>query len=242
MKKKDTASSMSLSKYLAQAGLASRRKVVDLIEQGLVRVNKRIIKEPGYKLSETDTVTYLNKPVKVARKIYILLNKPRNYITTAADEQDRKTVLDLIDDSRIKNIRLYPIGRLDQDTTGLLILTNDGDFAQRLAHPRYNIQKIYAVTLNKFLTFEHKASIEQGLALYDGSIKVDAITFMPPQAKNHVKVILHSGKNRIVRRIFQHLGYEVKKLDRIGYAGLHKKGLPIGRWRYLTPLEIENLK
>lgn len=230
----------SLSKFLAQSGVASRRKVVDLIEQGHIKVNNKIVKEPGYKLSSEDVVTYNNKLVRAEEKIYLLLNKPTGYVTTVSDEQGRKTVMDILK----KNFkqRLYPVGRLDYDTSGLLIITNDGDFAQSLAHPSYQISKTYAVTLDRWLSYEDLAQIKNGLTLHDGFIKVDSVNYMPPQARNHVTITLHSGKNRIVRRIFSHLGYTVKKLDRIGYAQLHKKGLPVGTWRYLTDQEITSLK
>lgn len=230
----------SLSKFLAQSGVASRRKVVELIEQGAIKVNGKIIKEPGYKLHDQDIVTYNDKLVRAEEKIYVLLNKPTGYVTTVSDEKGRKTVIDILK----KNFRqrLYPVGRLDYDTSGLLIITNDGDFAQSLAHPRFEIGKTYAVTLDRWLSCEDLTRIKNGLNLSDGFIKVDAVSYMPPQARNHVKIILHSGKNRIVRRIFGYLGYTVKKLDRIGYAHLHKKGLPVGTWRYLTDQEITSLK
>lgn len=230
----------SLSKFLAQSGVASRRKVVELIEQGHIRVNNKVIKEPGYKVSADDVITYNNKLIRAEEKIYLLLNKPTGYVTTVSDEKGRKTVMDIL--KRNFKQRLYPVGRLDYDTSGLLIITNDGDFAQRLAHPSFDVQKTYAVTLERWLSYEDLAQIKNGLTLHDGFIQVDAVSYMPPQARNHVKVTLHSGKNRIVRRIFSHLGYTVKKLDRIGYASLNKKELPVGTWRYLTDQEIEMLK
>lgn len=230
----------SLSKFLAQSGIASRRKVVELIEQGAIKVNETIIKEPGYKLTADDIVTYNNKLVRAEEKIYLLLNKSTGYVTTVSDEKGRKTVIDILK----KNFkqRLYPVGRLDYDTSGLLIITNDGNFAQSLAHPRFQIRKTYAVTLDRWLSYEDLAQIKNGLQLHDGFIQVDTASYMPPQARNHVKVTLHSGKNRIVRRIFAHLGYTVKKLDRIGYAQLTKKELPVGTWRYLTDEEIKILR
>lgn len=227
----------ALSKFLAQAGLASRRKVVDLIENGHIKINGTIIKEPGYKVTATDVITYNDKPIMQEEKIYILLNKPKDYITTVSDEKGRKTVMDIIKDAI--DIRVYPVGRLDRNTTGLLVLTNDGELAQRLAHPKHEIEKQYAVTLDKLLTQEDKVAIEKGLTLSDGFIKVDAIRYAQ-KMRNEVLVQLHSGKNRIVRRIFEFLGYEVKKLDRVGYAGLTKKGLLVGEWRYLTAQEIES--
>ena len=231
-------SDSSLSKFVAQAGIASRRKVTELIKNGLISVNGTVIREPGYKLKPTDKVQHQNKPVRIADKMYILLNKPKNFITTASDEKGRKTVMDLV--IGIKE-RLYPVGRLDRDTTGLLLLTNDGNLAQRLAHPRYEMQKIYAVTLNRIFSKEDMAEIKKGIYLSDGFIRIDAIKYAPEARRNQVIVTLHSGKNRIIRRIFHHLGYDVIKLDRIRYGTLTKKGLPVGQWRYLTDPEIESL-
>ena len=240
MKKKSTIQS-SLSKYVAQAGIASRRKAVDLIEQGLIKVNGSIIKEPGYKLKPDDTVTYHGQAIRTTtqNKLYVLINKPKDYITTVSDEKGRKTVMDLIKDAIGQ--RLYPVGRLDRNTTGLLLLTNDGDLAQKLSHPRYNVQKTYAVTLNRILPKDDLEKIRIGLELDDGPVVVDAATYVVKMPRNHIKVVLHSGKNRIVRRIFEHLGYEVTKLDRIEYAGLTKKGLLLGHWRYVTKDELERL-
>ena len=232
--------STSLSKYLAQAGIASRRKVIDLIIQGRIKVNGVTVKEPGFKVNQGDTVTYQNTSVRSEKKVYILLNKPKDYITTASDEKGRKTVLDLIKSEVAA--RVYPVGRLDRDTTGLLLLTNDGDLAQRLAHPRHEVQKTYIATLDRILSREDFNEIKNGITLKDGFIKVDAIHYAPEQKRNHVKVILHSGKNRIVRRIFEFFGYRVMKLDRVEYAGLRKKGLSVGNWRHLTAAEIEGLR
>lgn len=229
----------SLSKYLAQAGIASRRAVVALIMQGYVKVNGKVIKEPGYKLKSTDKITYLDKPVAADKKIYILLNKPTGYITTVSDDRDRKTVLDLVRSAT--SARIYPVGRLDRDTSGLLVLTNDGDLAQKLAHPRHEVQKTYIVTLDRLLSKEDFDEIRKGIHLKDGFLKVDEIHFIPEQKRNRVKVIIHSGKNRIVRRIFEFFGYRVAKLDRTAYAGLTKKGLAIGDWRHLTKEELKGL-
>lgn len=238
--KKNAIDSTSLSKFLAQAGVASRRKVVDLIRQGLIKVNGLIIKEPGYKLQPKDRVTYHDQLIKpTEEKIYVLLNKPKDYITTVSDEKGRKTVMDLI--KKAASQRLYPIGRLDRDTTGLLILTNDGNLAQKLSHPRYQISKTYAVTLNRILNKDDYSRIKEGLELSDGPIMIDAIQYNAKLPRNNVKVVLHSGKNRIVRRIFEHLGYDVLKLDRVEYAGLTKRGLLVGDWRYLTADEVESL-
>ena len=237
-KNKSGATGVSLSKYLAQAGIASRRNVIELIKTGFVTVNGKIISEPGYKLQPEDKVLFKNKPVKVQEKIYILLNKPKGYVTTVSDEKNRKTVMDLVGGIKV---RLYPIGRLDRDTTGLLILTNDGILAQKMSHPRYNIPKTYTVVVDRLVSKEDIDKIKTGLHLFDGFIKVDEVHYMPESRRNHIKVVLHSGKNRIVRRIFESLEYEVKRLDRIGYAGLGKRGLDIGQWRHLTSDEVTQL-
>jgi len=236
-KTKNSESADSLSKYLAQAGIASRRKATELIKQGHIKVNDIIIREPGYKIKTRDAVTCNDKPVRVHEKIYILLNKPKNYITTVSDEKGRKTVMDLVSDAI--GVRVYPVGRLDRNTTGLLILTNDGEFAQKLSHPKYEVQKTYMVTLDKIFTQKDMDSVKKGLLLEDGPVRVDAISYVQSMPRNHVKVVLHSGRNRIVRRIFEFFGYEVTKLDRIGYAHLTKKGLRVGEWRYLTADELK---
>lgn len=239
LNKKNQSEQNSLSKYVAQAGVASRRAVVELIKEGYVKVNGKVIKEPGYKLKESDKVTYLDKPVAADKKVYVLLNKPTGYITTVSDDQDRKTVLDLVKSAT--PARIYPVGRLDRDTSGLLLLTNDGELAQKLAHPRYEVQKTYMVTLDRLLLKEDYEEIRKGIHLKDGLVKVDGIYFLPEQKRNRVKVIIHSGKNRIVRRIFEHFRYRVSKLDRIAYAGLTKKGLMVGQWRHLTKDEVKKL-
>jgi 23S rRNA pseudouridine2605 synthase len=227
----------SLSKFCAQAGIASRRKVIDLIKQGLIKVDGIIIKDPAYKITSQQKITYKDKPIKKEERLYILLNKPKDYITTVSDEKGRNTVIDLVDHAI--GVRLYPVGRLDRNTTGLLVLTNDGNLALRLSHPHYEVQKVYAVTLNRLVTERDMVLIKKGLQLDDGLIVVDSVSYIPRMPRNNVKVILHSGKNRIVRRIFEHLGFEVIKLDRVGYAGLTKKNLAVGQWRYLTAQEIE---
>ena len=238
--KKTVALQISLSKFVALAGIASRRKGVDLIRQGLIKVNGVIINEPGYKLQPKDRVTYHDQVLHVEQqKLYVLLNKPKDYITTVSDEKGRKTVMDLIKNAIGQ--RLYPVGRLDRNTTGLLLLTNDGELAQKLSHPRYEVQKTYAVTLNRILNTDDYEKIKEGLQLEDGAIKVDTVQYAARLPRNNIKVTLHSGKNRIVRRIFEHLRYDVVKLDRIEYAGLTKKGLLLGDWRYLTDDEVERL-
>ena len=230
----------SLSKFLAQAGIASRRKVIDIIKSGVVTVNDTIIKEPGFKIINTDCIKVKGKVVVSESKIYILLNKPKNYITTVSDERGRYKVTDLIAD-QIQQ-RVYPIGRLDKNTTGLLLLTNDGDLALRLSHPRFEVEKTYHVQLDKLLTKKDMQALFDGVELEDGIVAVDHACFFKNVSKKNCGVILHSGKNRIVRRLFEKLGYEVVKLDRVGYAGLTKEGLSVGSWRFLTQKEIAFLK
>lgn len=230
----------SLSKYLAQAGIASRRKVVDIIKSKVVTVNGVVINEPGFKVNISDCVRVNNNIVRSEDKIYILLNKPKNCITTVSDDLGRHGVLDLISDE-IKQ-RVYPIGRLDRNTTGLLVLTNDGELALKLSHPRFEVEKIYHVMLNKAFTRNDMKKILDGFELEDGFLKVDQASFFADRPKQNVIVALHSGKNRIVRRLFEHLGYVVEKLDRAGYSGLDKGRLKPGEWRYLTKAEVSQLK
>jgi len=230
----------SLSKYLAQAGVASRRKVVDIIKSKAVTVNGIMVNEPGFKVNPNDCVRVNGNIVRSEQKVYILLNKPKNCITTVSDDLGRHNVIDLI--SQQIRQRVYPVGRLDRNTTGLLVLTNDGELTLKLSHPRFEIEKIYHVQLDKALTRAHMHKMLSGLQLEDGFIQVDQAHFFPDRSKHNVIVVLHSGKNRIVRRIFEKLGYDVKKLDRAGYAGLTKAKLEVGQWRHLTKSEISFLK
>ncbi|MCX5921827.1 MAG: pseudouridine synthase [Candidatus Dependentiae bacterium] len=231
---------MSLSKYLALGGVGSRRKVTELIKEGFVTVNNKSVTEPGYKLLDKDIVRAKGELVKQEEKAYILLNKPKDYITTVSDEKGRRTVMDLI--RLTKDVRVYPIGRLDRATTGLLLLTNDGELALKLAHPRYKISKVYLVELDKLLTSSNmRKLVEEGVELEDGKVVVDEIVFQPGDKKT-VTVEIHSGKYRVVRRIFEAIGYEVRKLDRISYAGLTKQGLRVGQCRFLEPQEVAMLK
>lgn len=232
----------SLSKYLAHAGIASRRKVVDLILSGVVMVNDTIIKEPGAKVIYEDKIRVNGEEVKLcARKTYVLLNKPKNCVSTVSDELDRQNVVDFIS-SKVKKDRVYPVGRLDRDSTGLLVLTNDGDLALRLSHPRYNVKKVYHVKLETSFTFDDMQKLLQGVELKDGQVTVDEAYIIDKRFRKSVGVVLHSGKNRVVRRIFAQLGHKVKKLDRVYYAGLTKKDLTVGQWRYLTSEEVTHLK
>jgi 23S rRNA pseudouridine2605 synthase len=231
---------MQLNKFLAYAAIASRRKAVELIRQGSVRVNNKVVTEPGYVVQDTDIVTVHGKRVVPKEPIYILLNKPAGYITTVSDEKGRATVMDLLG----KHIegRLYPVGRLDRNTTGLLLFTNDGELAQQLSHPRYEITKVYQVTLHKTLHEQDRQKIIKGVRLADGIVQVDRISHPLGPRKNVVRLTLHSGKYRVVRRLFQAVGYQVKKLDRIQYATLTKRGLPVGGWRQLSQQEVNTLK
>lgn len=230
----------SLSKYLAQAGVTSRRKAVDLIKSKSVTVNGIVVNEPGFKVNRTDCVRIGTNIVRAEAKVYILLNKPKNCITTVSDDLGRHGVIDLIED-QIKQ-RIYPVGRLDRNTTGLLVLTNDGELTLKLSHPRFDIEKVYHVQLDKPFTRRDMQTIVSGVELNDGMINADHAYFFQGRSKNNLAVAIHSGKNRIVRRLFEHLGYEVKKLDRVNYAGLSKTGLKPGGWRHLTTAEIFHLK
>ncbi|MBN1549633.1 rRNA pseudouridine synthase [Candidatus Babeliales bacterium] len=226
-----------LNKYLAQAGVTSRRKAVDLIKSGAVTVNNHVVKEPYHQVSSDDTIKVNGALIhQIIVKHVFILNKPKGYITTTSDDRKRRTVMDLFVD--IKE-RLFPIGRLDKDTTGVLLITNDGDLAHKLSHPRYEVAKVYDVVLDR--PFEHRdyELIKRGLRLSDGIIKVDHIVYRKHSKK--VRLSLHSGKNRIVRRIFEHIGYEVKALDRKAYAGLTHFGLARGAWRSLTKQEHSKL-
>jgi 23S rRNA pseudouridine2605 synthase len=232
---------MRLNKFLAHCGVASRREAAEIVKSGAVLVNGLVVDEPGIPIAESDKVEYKGKLLRPeSNKVYLLLNKPKDYITTVEDERGRKTVLQLIG-PEIKE-RIYPIGRLDRKTTGLLILTNDGDLANKLSHPSGQISKVYKVTLNKEVPEEDILKIRKGVILEDGKAEVDAANYMMNEPANVVTLELHSGKNRIVRRIFEHLGYDVVYLDRTHYAGLSKKDLPRGRYRKLTDREIIMLR
>ena len=230
-----------LNKYLAQCGVASRRKAAEIVKAGKIKINGVIQNNPSYMVLSTDSVEYKGKRlIPNTASIYLLLNKPKNIITTMKDERGRKTVHDLIKD-RIRE-RVFPVGRLDRMTTGLLVLTNDGELAQKLAHPKYRVKKIYHVVLNRSLKKDDLDHITKGVELEDGIAQVVRINYLQGRSKKEIGLELHQGKNRIIRRLFEHLGYEVLRLDRTYYAGLTKKDLPRGHYRKLTRQEIIMLK
>ena len=232
---------MRLNKYLSQAGIASRRAADTLIMQGHVSINGTVVQEMGYKVKDTDVVKFKGKTIKPVEKlVYYLLNKPRNVLSTSQDEKGRRTVIDII--AHKVPERVYPIGRLDRNTSGLILLTNDGDLTKKLSHPSHKVPKVYHATLDKNLSLKDMEAIRNGIVLEDGEIKADSLHYMENQSKREVQIELHSGQNRIVRRIFEHLGYEVVKLDRVYYAGLTKKNLPRGFVRPLTKEEVRMLK
>jgi 23S rRNA pseudouridine2605 synthase len=228
-----------LNRYIANAGICSRRDADKLIEAGEIKVNNKVITEMGYQVMPTDIVKYGNRKLNREKPVYLLLNKPKDFLTTTEDPNDRKTVMELVKNAT--ESRIYPVGRLDRNTTGLLLITNDGELADKLTHPSNEIEKIYQAELDKPLTDEDFEKIKEGLTLEDGEIKVDDLAKVTPDGYV-IGVKIHSGKNRIVRRIFEHLGYEVTKLDRTTFAGLTKKDLPRGSWRFLTERELVKLK
>lgn len=232
---------MPLNKFIAHAGVCGRREAADLVKEGKVTVNGDKIFEPGYKVSSKDKVIVKGKQVFLQRNaVYLLLNKPKDYITTANDPQGRKTVLDLIKGATPE--RVYPVGRLDRNTTGVLILTNDGELAQKLTHPSFEVKKIYEVTLDKPVIKKDLEAIMTGITLEDGFVQADAVGYADDKNKNIVGIEIHSGRNRIVRRIFEHLGYDVKGLDRVMFANLTKKNVDRGKWRFLNEKEVRLLK
>ena len=231
---------MRLNKFMANAGICSRREADELITQGLVKVNGTPVTELGTKITAKDTVEYQDKVVTLESKCYILLNKPKDCVTTSDDPNGRMTVMDLVKNACTE--RIYPVGRLDRNTTGVLLLTNDGELASKLTHPKYVKKKIYHVWCDKPISEDDMQHIADGVELDDGPIHADAISYVSETDKKQAGIEIHSGKNRIVRRIFESLGYHVTKLDRVYFAGLTKKNLPRGRWRYLTQEEVNFLK
>lgn len=232
---------MPLNKYIAHSGVCSRRDAVEVIKSGKVKVNNEVVTEPGYKISTGDVVIVNGKKITpVKNLVYILMNKPKDYITTTEDERGRKTVLDLI--KKATQEKVYPVGRLDRNTSGVLLLTNDGDLTQKLTHPSNEIKKLYAVTLDKPLSKTHFDEILKGVPLEDGIANVDSLAYTDFKDKTQIGIEIHSGRNRIVRRIFEHYGYDVKNLDRVMFAGLTKKNVERGKWRFLSEKEVRDLK
>ena len=229
-----------LNKYLANAGVCSRREADDFIQAGVVTVNGQVVTELGTKVLRGDEVKFHDQPVTLEKKVYVLLNKPKDYVTTSDDPQQRKTVMDLVKDACPE--RIYPVGRLDRNTTGVLLLTNDGEMASKLTHPKFLKKKVYHVYLDKNVTMHDMQQIASGIELEDGEIHADAIEYADDHDKSQVGIEIHSGKNRIVRRIFESLGYRVTKLDRVQFAGLTKKNLRRGDWRFLTEQEVDMLR
>lgn len=229
-----------LNKYLANAGVCSRRDADKYISAGVVTVNGEIITELGTKVKRSDEVRFNNEPVNIERKVYVLLNKPKDYVTTSDDPQNRKTVMDLVKNACRE--RIYPVGRLDRNTTGVLLLTNDGELASKLTHPKYKKKKIYHVYLDQNVSASDMQQLANGITLDDGEVHADAIEYASATDKKQVGIEIHSGRNRIVRRMFETLGYHVTKLDRVYFAGLTKKNLRRGQWRFLTQDEVNYLK
>ncbi len=231
---------MRLNRFIANSGVCSRREADKYIESGKVSVNGKTVTELGVKVTTQDVVQLDGRKLRPESKVYILLNKPKNFVTTTDDPHADKTVMDLVRNACRE--RIYPVGRLDRNTTGLLLFTNDGALSKRLSHPSHRNKKIYQVSLDKPVTKNHLQEIAEGMELEDGTIAADAISYIDSDHKEEVGVEIHSGKNRIVRRMFEHFGYKVKKLDRVYYAGLTKKNLPRGKWRFLTNKEVNFLK
>ncbi|MGD2034695.1 MAG: pseudouridine synthase [Bacteroidales bacterium] len=243
VKSRDTAKEpdeIRLNKYIAGSGLCSRREADEYIKAGLIRVNGKTVTQLGTKVKPTDDIRYNNARIRSERLVYVLLNKPKDYITTLRDPFAKKTVLDLVQNACKE--RIFPVGRLDRNTTGVLLLTNDGELTKKLTHPSHNKVKVYHVTLNKSLSDGNFQQILKGVTLEDGVISADGLNYIDNSDKKQIGIELHSGRNRIVRRLFNHLGYDIKKLDRVYFAGLTKKGLPRGKWRFLSEKEVNMLK
>ena len=229
-----------LNKFLANAGICSRREADEFIQAGVVKVNGETVTELGVKVKPIDTILFHDQPVSIERKVYILLNKPKDCVTTSDDPQERMTVMDLVKGACYE--RIYPVGRLDRNTTGVLLLTNDGDLASKLTHPKFEKRKIYQVTIDKDLTEADFKTILEGITLDDELVTTDNLSYVDPDKRSVIGIEIHSGQNRVVRRIFESLGYKVYKLDRVYFAGLTKKNLPRGKWRHLTDKEVSLLK
>lgn len=240
IKERDISEEIRLNKFISNSGLCSRREADEYIKTGLIKVNGKIVTELGTKVKLNDDIRYNDERIKSERLVYILLNKPKDYITTLKDPFAKKTVMHLVQNACKE--RIYPVGRLDRNTTGVLLLTNDGDLTKKLTHPSHNKMKVYNVTLDKSLTKQDFNLILEGIRLEDGLIAADNLSYIDNSDKSQIGIELHSGKNRIVRRIFNSLGYNVKKLDRVYFAGLTKKGVQRGAWRFLMEKEITMLK
>ncbi|MGJ8745490.1 pseudouridine synthase [Polaribacter sp.] len=237
--KADESTGIRLNKYIANSGVCSRREADTYIEHGSVEVNGKLVTEMGYKVQPTDVVRFDGTSISPEQKRYILLNKPKNYITTMEDDRGRKTVMELI--SNASKERIYPVGRLDRNTTGLLLFTNDGDLAKKLTHPKHNVIKLYHASLDRKLDLRDLEKLRGEVIIEGRKVFIDAVSYVDGQPKSEVGIEIHSGRNRIVRKIFEHLGYKVNKLDRVIFAELTKKNLPRGRWRELTNQELNNL-
>ena len=229
-----------LNKFLANAGICSRREADDFIQAGVITVNGEVVASLGAKVKPTDEVKFHDQPVRRERKVYILLNKPKNCVTTTDDPQERKTVIDIVKNACSE--RIYPVGRLDRNTTGVLLLTNDGDLAAKLTHPKFGKKKVYAATLDRDLTEEDFAELQAGVTLDGELIVPDAIAFTKEEDRRHIGLEIHSGQNRVVRRMFEKIGYKVMQLDRVSFAGLTKKNVARGKYRFLTPKEVSMLQ
>jgi 23S rRNA pseudouridine2605 synthase len=238
--KSPSSGEMRLNRFIANAGICSRREADKYIVAGTVTVNGKIVTELGVKVKMSDDIRFDGRKLNAEKKVYLLLNKPKDYVTTTEDPHAEQTVMELVQDACDE--RIYPVGRLDKTTTGVLLFTNDGELSDKLTHPSHRIKKIYQVTLDKPLIKNHLVQIADGIELEDGPIVADAISYIDQNAKNEVGIEIHSGRNRVVRRIFEHLGYKVRKLDRVLFAGLTKKNLSRGKWRFLSNKEVQFLK
>ena len=238
--KTDESAGIRLNKYIANSGVCSRREADTYIEHGSVEVNGNLVTEMGYKVQVDDIVRFDGTSITPEQKKYVLLNKPKNYITTMDDERGRKTVMELV--ANASKERIYPVGRLDRNTTGLLLFTNDGEMAKKLTHPRHNVRKLYHATLDNKLALKDLEKLRGEVIIEGKKVFIDAVSYVDGEPKNEVGIEIHSGRNRIVRKIFEHLGYKVTKLDRVIFAELTKKNLPRGRWRELTDLEVSKLQ
>lgn len=239
-KTSDETSGIRLNKYIANSGICSRREADTYIEHGSVQVNGKLVTEMGYKVQPDDIVQFDGTSITPEQKKYVLLNKPKNYITTMEDDRGRKTVMELI--ANASKERIYPVGRLDRNTTGLLLFTNDGDLAKKLTHPKHNVRKLYHASLDKKLELRDLEKLRGEVVIEGKKVFIDAVSYVNGEPKTEIGIEIHSGRNRIVRKIFEHVGYKVNKLDRVIFAELTKKNLPRGRWRELTNLEVNNLQ